>query len=118
MEILSELRTALTLDQGMDIVWDLIREQIPVVGKWLAEKAATRPSFDGDGSGAYDDVDSGSAPPGASWFDGAARGAGTGRSTNLGGTKVSDGESLDDMCAPAADDVCSRAFTTTWSGRF
>ena len=43
-EMLSEERAQLTLDEGMAIVWDLIREQIPVVGKWLSVQAATPPS--------------------------------------------------------------------------
>ena len=111
-EILSEDRTPLTLQEGMGIVWDLIREQIPVVGEWLSAQAATRPSpagGDGGASGADADADAGSDTPGAREVVGAARGTGTGagRSTCLGGTKGSSSETFDDTLAPDAYGPCS-----------
>jgi hypothetical protein len=119
--VLSEIRGAdhaeLSLDQGIQVVWKLVREQLVTVTAWLALKSTQSPrphggedrgddADGGDGGagsgkdgGGEDDIDLGAAPPRMN--AGAAGGAG--RSVVLRSAMGSAKGPIDESCAPVAN---------------
>jgi len=93
-EIFCVAGTPLTLNQGVEIIWMLIREQLPVVTAWLDAKShATFPrgNHDGSGSGAASEPSSAPspmAPPGPR-----SAAAACGVASSLGGALKGDGAS-------------------------
>ena len=123
-EIFCVVGTPLTLNQGVEIIWMLIREQLPVVTAWLDAKSHStfpRGNHDGSESGDASEPSSAASPMAPSGPRSAA--AACCVASSLGGAHEGDGApsgapvasaSLSELPPPTTPVTPTWTYTTTW----